>query len=221
MDTRIDNSASHLQRLYRDVLGGDGAIEPGGLTVAFERDFGSFAQWQAAFTEMAQTPGWTVLAWSPAQARLVHQRATDDGVPLLAFEPRLHDGSVDDFIRQVRWAVVNDAYAAAVEHTTVELGMTADAVLASGMQIVDVRRAAAFDQAGGQLRGAVWRDPTQVAAWADSLDRRQPVLVYCAYGHEVGRSTALALRLRGVDAHFLVGGIADWQRDGHPMEVKS
>ncbi|HUG24738.1 rhodanese-like domain-containing protein [Piscinibacter sp.] len=221
MDTRIDNTAADLQRLYRGVLGGDGTIEPGGLTVAFERDFGSFAQWQAAFAAMAQTPGWTALAWSPAQGRLVHQRAADDGVPLLAFEPRLHGGSVDDFIRQIRWAVVNDAYAAAVERTTAELGMTAQAARASAMQIVDVRRAAAFDQAGEQLPGAVWRDPTQIAAWADALDRRQPVLVYCVYGHEVGRSTALALRLRGVDAHFLVGGVADWQRDGHPMEVKS
>jgi Fe-Mn family superoxide dismutase len=33
------------------------------------------------------------------------------------------------------------------------------------------------------------------------------VIVYCVYGHEVGRAAALRLRARGVDAHFLRGGI--------------
>jgi len=34
----------------------------------------------------------------------------------------------------------------------------------------------------------------------------------------VGRSTALALRARGIDARYLVGGIEAWRAAGLPMQ---
>jgi len=41
--------------------------------------------------------------------------------------------------------------------------------------------------------------------------------VYCVYGHEVGRSTALRLRAQGINARFLKGGIDEWQKANLPL----
>ena len=46
------------------------------------------------------------------------------------------------------------------------------------------------------------------------------VVVYCVYGHEVGRATALRLRAQGVKARFLRGGIDAWQAAGRPLDPK-
>jgi Fe-Mn family superoxide dismutase len=46
------------------------------------------------------------------------------------------------------------------------------------------------------------------------------VVVYCVYGHEVGRSTAMRLRATGVDARFLRGGIDGWKAAGKPLQSK-
>jgi superoxide dismutase, Fe-Mn family len=45
-------------------------------------------------------------------------------------------------------------------------------------------------------------------------------MVYCVYGHEVGRSTAMRLRAAGVDARFLSGGIDGWKAAGRPLAAK-
>ena len=44
--------------------------------------------------------------------------------------------------------------------------------------------------------------------------------MYCVYGHEVGRRTAMRLRALGVDARFLEGGIDAWQCAGRPLQAK-
>jgi Fe-Mn family superoxide dismutase len=38
-----------------------------------------------------------------------------------------------------------------------------------------------------------------------------------AYGHEVGRSTAMRLRAAGLNARYLRGGIDGWQAAGRPL----
>jgi Fe-Mn family superoxide dismutase len=43
------------------------------------------------------------------------------------------------------------------------------------------------------------------------------VLVYCVYGHEVGRSTAMRLRAGGLNARYLGGGIDGWQTEGRSL----
>ena len=44
------------------------------------------------------------------------------------------------------------------------------------------------------IPGATWRDPAAVDAWARDVPRDKEIVVYCVYGHEVGRATALRLR---------------------------
>ncbi len=90
----------------------------------------------------------------------------------------------------------------------------------AGRRVIDVRRAGVFEAAMTMLPEAVWRDPARVPAWAAQLTVGEPVLVYCVYGHEVGRATALRLHALGVDAQFLEGGIDEWQRAGRAVVVK-
>ena len=70
------------------------------------------------------------------------------------------------------------------------------------------------------IPGSSWHDPAEVAKWSGELPRDQPLVVYCIYGHEVGRATALRLRARGLDARFLSGGIDGWEKAGRPLQPK-
>ena len=51
----------------------------------------------------------------------------------------------------------------------------------------------------------------------DLAEAGREVVVYCIYGHEVGRSTAMRLRAAGLNARYLRGGINDWQAAGRPL----
>ena len=60
------------------------------------------------------------------------------------------------------------------------------------------------------IPAARWCDPAAVGIWAGELPTDREVVVYCVYGHEVGRSTAMRLRAAGVKARYLRGGIDGW-----------
>ncbi len=111
-------------------------------------------------------------------------------------------------------------YRAAVEADTLSLADPPDAV-AGARQLVDVRRAQTYAQADDLLAGAVWRDPARLSEWSSSLDREAPVLVYCAHGHEIGRSVVLALRANGYDARFIAGGIEACREAGAALSPKA
>jgi len=46
------------------------------------------------------------------------------------------------------------------------------------------------------------------------------IVVYCVYGHEVGRATAMQLRAAGLKARFLRGGIDGWRAAGRALQPK-
>ena len=98
-------------------------------------------------------------------------------------------------------------------------GASADEL--QGATIFDVRRAAVFEAAVTVLPGAQWRDPAAVQQWSESLEQDQPIVLYCVYGHEVCRATALRLRSQGRNARFLRGGIDAWQKSGLPLVPKA
>jgi rhodanese-related sulfurtransferase len=82
--------------------------------------------------------------------------------------------------------------------------------------VVDVRRAAAFAGADRILVPAFHRSPEEVERWRADLPSGRPVVAYCVHGHEVSQGVAAALRLAGIEASFLEGGIEGWIELGLP-----
>jgi Fe-Mn family superoxide dismutase len=64
------------------------------------------------------------------------------------------------------------------------------------------------------VEGAAYRDPERVHEWSAELSTETPVVVYCAYGFNVGCAVADVLRERGFDARFLDGGPSGWYAAG-------
>ncbi|MFD4836575.1 Fe-Mn family superoxide dismutase [Achromobacter sp. NPDC058515] len=230
-----------LHEAYFGVLGGDGLIPAGGLSVALERDFGSVQNWRAEFTSLARAmgggSGWAILAWSPREARLVNQWAGDHtqllagASTLLALDMYEHAyhidfgakaaAYVDAFMAGIRWDAVASAYAGAMHAASSGLGIRAlEAAAESGAVILDVRRRESFDLAREQIAGSEWRDPAQANRWLHEFDRAQAVIVYCAHGHEISQSITLALNATGVAARYIAGGFEAWSDARLPMTVK-
>ena len=227
-----------LHELHFACLGGDGGGMAPAMALALGASFGSVARWREEFTAMGRAlgggSGWVLLVFQPRDGSLVNQWAPDHthnvagGVPILAldmFEHAYHldfgaqaGAWVDAFMGNLDWAAIYARYQAAVHTAGDELA--ADRAELAGTDLIDVRRAGVFENAAQMLPTATWRDPAQVADWGATLDPSREVVVYCVYGHEVSRSTALRLRAHGLKARFLRGGIDGWQAAGLPLVDK-
>ncbi len=84
----------------------------------------------------------------------------------------------------------------------------------AGKLILDVRRAADRDAAPAHLPGAQWKNPEQLAEWADNLPKDQDIVLYCARGGSVSNSVVDALQGKGLKARFIEGGIEGWKAAG-------
>src|SRR6266849_10258293 len=82
--------------------------------------------------------------------------------------------------------------------------------------IVDVRRDAELASADTLVADAFHRSPDHVEPWRTDLPSVRQIVTYCIHGREVSQGVAAALRLMGVEANFLEGGIADWTEQGLP-----
>ncbi|NLR74138.1 Fe-Mn family superoxide dismutase [Leeia aquatica] len=234
----IASNSVTLHELYFDSL--HPAPEPmvPAMALALSASFGSVEQWQQEFAAMGKAlgggSGWVILAFDPRSARLINQWASDHtqlqagSLPLLALDMYEHayhldfganaGAYVDAFMQQIDWDKLYLRYQHAVHACSEGYEVEPDAL--GDSTILDVRRAGPFQQSAHMLPGARWQDPARVDEWAAELQPGQAVTVYCIYGHEVGRSTALRLRARGVDARFLCGGIDSWQAAGRPLVDK-
>lgn len=227
-----------LHELYFGSLGGDGQTMAPAMEVALQASFGSVARWREEFVAMGKAlgggSGWVLLVFQPRDGTLVNQWAADHthvlagGIPILALDMYEHayhmdfgasaGGYVDAFMDNLDWAAVYGRYQIAVHGASEPYGATQDEV--AGALVLDVRRAGVFQNAATQLTGAQWHDPATVDNWASSLPTEREVVVYCVYGHEVGRATALRLRAAGLRARYLQGGIDGWLAAGRAVEPK-
>ena len=96
----------------------------------------------------------------------------------------------------IAWAPVHQHYQDAVHAASEPFAATQDDIATA--LVMDVRRAAVFDCAPSLIPGAQWHDPASVGQWAGGLPADRDIVVYCVYGHEVGRATALRLRAAGL-----------------------
>ena len=227
-----------LHELYFASLGGDGQTMVPAMTLALDANFGSVERWRTQFVAMGKAlgggSGWVVLTFLPRDGTLVNQWAADHtdamagGVPILALDMYEHSyhmdfgaaagAYVDAFMANIDWAQVYTRYQLAVHGASEPFGAEPDQL--AGAIVFDVRRAGMFEQAKTLIPGASWRDPGAVAEWASAVPRDRDVVVYCVYGHEVGRATALRLRAQGLAACYLRGGIDGWQAAGRTVDSK-
>ena len=70
-------------------------------------------------------------------------------------------------------AVAADAPRMTIEELNSRLGEP-------GLVVVDTRRTGDWDSSATQIKGAVRRNPSSVAAWADEYERGQTIVAYCA-----------------------------------------
>lgn len=236
----IATNSMLLHELYFNSLTSSSQTMAPAMALALTGSFGSVERWREEFVAMGKAlgggSGWVLLSFQPRDGSLVNQWAADHthalagGTPILALDMYEHayhmdhgaaaGAYVDAFMAHIDWGKVYERYQRAV-HAASD-GCAADlAQLELNQQVVlDVRRNAMFDQAQTMLPGACWRDPAKVTEWAADLPAGREVLVYCIYGHEVGRSTALKLRSLGVKASYLPGGIDAWTAAGKPLQAK-
>lgn len=234
----IATNSMLLHELYFASLGGAGQDMAPAMALALSAGFGSAQRWREEFIAMGKAlgggSGWVLLSFHPREGRLVNQWAADHthalagGTPILALDMYEHayhldhgaqaGAYVDAFMNNIAWDKVYERYQQAVHASSA--GLAADPQQLGDALVVDVRRAGMFEQARTLLPGASWRDPAQVNTWAAELPRDRPVVVYCIYGHEVGRSTAMRLRAMGFNACFLAGGIDAWTQAGRPLQPK-
>ena len=227
-----------LHELYFDCLGAADPMTPA-MALGLHANFTSVERWREEFMVMGKAlgggSGWVLLMFQPREGSLVNQWAADHthavagGVPLLALDMYEHSYHMDfgaaagqyveAFMENINWTRVYERYQAAVEASSGAYAAVADDL--AGARVLDVRRAGVFEQADALIPGAEWRDPGQVSSWCAQLPQDKPVVVYCVYGHEVGRTTAMRLRAAGVNAKFLRGGIDGWKSAGRPLTSKS
>ena len=209
------------------------------MVLAVEAQFGTVARWRQEFLALAKAHGGAgqlVMLYEPQAGALVIQWAAGPvpalaaAVPLLALaldEHALSGCQGDDvaasaspqaWMDTIDWASVYMRYQQAVQAASEPFGVSLDEV--GDALLLDVRRAAVYDQARSTLAGARWCDPATVSTWAAELPAGRACVVYCVYGHEVSRATAMRLRGAGVNARFLRGGIDAWQAAGRPVADK-
>ena len=228
-----------LHELYFRSLGGDGTTMEAAMRLALDANFGSFERWREEFIAMGQAlgggSGWVLLVFQPHEGTLVNQWAADHthalagGTPILALDMYEHayhmdygaaaGAYVDAFMGNIDWAAVYGRYQQAVHASSEPFGAGQDDI--GDALVLDVRRAGVFDQAGTMIPGALRRDPAAVSTWSTELPAGRDVVVYCVYGHEVGRATAMRLRASGLNARYLRGGIDGWQAAGRPLADKA
>ncbi len=206
------------------------------MALALASNFGSAARWRSDLLAQAQAlrgeAGWVGLMFQPQDGRLVTRWSTDAlaalpvatplATPILALtapQPQAAAGAWADLLDRIDWALVYGRYQSAVHDAGADLGLAAQDI--AGRTVLDVRRAGVFEAAPSTLPDARWCDPARVGDWSQQLPSGQAVLVYCVYGHEVGRVTALRLCAAGLDARFLIGGIDGWQTAGQPLAAKA
>jgi Fe-Mn family superoxide dismutase len=236
----IAANSAFLHELYFDNLGGNGVLPSCGLSIALARDFGSVEAWHSQFTGLAKAmgggSGWALLSWSSRESRLINHWAADHthllagATPVLALDMYEHayhldfgakaGAYVDAFMANIHWDKVYKRYGAAVEADALAFGIDLGAAQAGAQGALDVRREEDYLQSGQIIQGASWRDPSRVHEWSQELDASRPTLLYCLRGKDIGRSTVMALRARGIDARYIVGGIEAWQAAGLPVEVR-
>ena len=238
----IATNSMLLHEIYFENLGEGGGGDPdGALAEAMARDFGSIAKWRAEFVAMGKAlaggSGWVLLTRSPRDGTLSNVWAADHthgmagGTPILALDMYEHayhlefganaGAYVDAFMANIAWPRVAARFAGIAPEKkphTVATPVAQQMLADPNLIVIDARLAEDATTVPVRLRGARRAPPDKIEEVAASLPPGSKVLVYCAWGFEIGGNCAAKFRERGVDAVALAGGIGTWRADGRPTE---
>jgi Fe-Mn family superoxide dismutase len=243
----IASNSMMLHEVYFDSLGEKGGGDPSGeLAEAIISDFGSLAKWRAEFVAMGKAlgggSGWVLLTRSARPGDeggtlsnvwcADHTHSLAGGTPVLAldmFEHSYHidfganpGGYVDAFMANISWERVAARFAGkgfeVKPHTVTTSAARAMLDADPNLIVIDARLALDATTVPVRLRGARRAPPERVDEVAAALPSGAKVLVYCAWGFEIGGDCAAKLRQRGIDAVAVAGGIGAWRADGLPTE---
>jgi superoxide dismutase, Fe-Mn family len=206
-----------------------------GSANAWRREFVGTAQslaggsgWVLLTYSRRQKRFWNQIATDDTQAAV-------DAAPVLVLDMYEHayqadfganaTAYIDTFVRNINWEIVlkrieavrgdqpppneDPSWTTDVPSLSVE-ELAAQIASGSGVQVVDARQRNHMSRNVDLMAGATWRDPDHVGEWIAELSPGKPVVVYCAWGFDVGRNVAKTLIERGFDARFLRGGISAW-----------
>ncbi len=90
-----------------------------------------------------------------------------------------------------------------------------DLLAAGDIQLIDVRMQ--YEHDAGRIAGDRLVELSRLASEVDTLDPSRPVVFYCRTGARSAMATQ-AFSQAGFDAHNMVGGLADWDAAGLPLE---
>ncbi len=134
-------------------------------------------------------------------------------------------GYVDAFMANISWERVAARFAGkgfeVKPHTVTTSAARAMLDADPNLIVIDARLALDATTVPVRLRGARRAPPERVDEVAAALPSGAKVLVYCAWGFEIGGDAAAKLRERGIDAVTVAGGIGAWRADGMPTEPHS
>ena len=239
----IATNSMLLHEVYFDSLGeGGGGAPSGPLAEAVARDFSSLDKWRAEFVAMGKAlgggSGWVLLTRSPRDGTLSnvwcadHTHGMAGGIPILALDMYEHSyhidfganvgGYVDAFMANIAWSRVAARFAGKafepMPHTVTTTAARAMLDADPNLIVIDARLAQDATTVPVRLRGARRAPPERVDEVVAALPKDAKVLVYCAWGFEIGRDCAARFRDHGVDAVAVAGGIGAWRADGMPTE---
>jgi Fe-Mn family superoxide dismutase len=203
------------------------------------------AEFRATANALAGGSGWALLTWSERLGRLTNQWSADHchtvagSAVVLALDMYEHAYAidfgakaatyVDIFMRNIHWDRVEARLSQALDpkkpkpappNSSVP-NVTAAAL--SGLLnsdrppiLIDVCLTEDLPRRFDMLRNGRFLIAEEIETWAPQLPAEQPIVVYCKYGFQVSGEATTELRRRGLDARFLVGGIAAWRAMGGP-----
>mgnify|MGYP001290623127 CR=1 FL=1 len=99
-----------------------------------------------------------------------------------------------------------------------EIEPDALAECAAGVQVVDVREPAEWNDALGHIRGARLVPMAELAARSAEIDRDRPVVVVCRSGTRSAQACQLLQKAGYAQVANLAGGMLRWRAQGHPVE---
>jgi len=89
---------------------------------------------------------------------------------------------------------------------------------APGVQIVDVREPAEFNDALGHIAGAQLLPLSTLTTALDRLDRQRPVVAVCRSGARSAQAAVLLQKAGFTDVANLAGGMLRWRAQGLPVD---